>query len=210
VSTEEKKDDVAGTPKSKKQLAAELVASYCAAGVDIIMLMKRSVMEPRLAYGALYICLKTLRVDFKHLAESFDAIEELVNTVMQGEGSSRIMRSMRDLLQQNTRPGEVMDAILILPYFKLGTVTISESCKSVLSGERVGGCLQRHARGEWGPFIKGPDLERNERNMGEKFGTLTSIWRIDDSQQDDDIDNKFYIVTEADRSATRIFMPKDN
>jgi hypothetical protein len=60
--------------------------------------------------------------------------------------------------------------------------------------------LSRHLRGDWGTLDK-EDWDANEQALkhgGRLFSTYRSSTQI-----------KFYIITEADRSATTVLLPED-
>lgn len=84
--------------------------------------------------------------------------------------------------------------------FPLGAVVITASAKDVLHPEDVNLCLARHARGDWGE-LDAHDLRENELSLAQGF-RLLSAYR-------DRSGVKFWIITEADRSATTILLPED-
>ena len=76
---------------------------------------------------------------------------------------------------------------------------LSHYCDAV-NGRNLADCLGRHARGDWGDV--GPDDWRANQialREGERvFSTYT-----------DRRNTRFYIITEADRSATTVLLPGD-
>ncbi|MBL9204261.1 MAG: hypothetical protein JNN01_04205, partial [Opitutaceae bacterium] len=61
-------------------------------------------------------------------------------------------------------------------------------------------CLARHARGDWGE-LPPEDVEENELSLKEGYRLL--------SASSDRHSTRFYIITEADRSATTLLLPED-
>jgi hypothetical protein len=84
--------------------------------------------------------------------------------------------------------------------FSLGKVVITSHAKDVLHPEDVPLCLARHARCDWGDVC---DADRRENEL-----SLTHELRLFSVYHDRD-NTKFWIITEADRSATTILMPED-
>ena len=69
-----------------------------------------------------------------------------------------------------------------------------------LNQDDVRECLKRHFNGDWGEMDK-EDWQANE-------DALTDGMRIISIYKDRN-DNKFYVITEADRSATTILLPEE-
>jgi hypothetical protein len=84
--------------------------------------------------------------------------------------------------------------------FPLGRVVITSNAKETLHPEDVQICLQRHAKGDWGE-IDEHDRCENILSLAQGF-RLISVYR-------DRAGVKFWIITEADRSATTILLPED-
>jgi hypothetical protein len=69
-----------------------------------------------------------------------------------------------------------------------------------LSREEITEALSRHHRGDWGEV--GPqDWQENEMSLREGF-RLFSVYRTAKGE-------KFWVITEADRSATTILLPSE-
>jgi len=84
--------------------------------------------------------------------------------------------------------------------FHLGQTVITRNAMHQLNPEDVLSCLGRHARCDWGEC--GPhDAEENELSLEEGF-RLLSVYH-------DRNGVKFWIITEADRSATTVLLPED-
>jgi hypothetical protein len=84
--------------------------------------------------------------------------------------------------------------------FPLGQTVITRNALDTLQTKDVYASIARHERGDWGDLCA-EDIETNERALKDG-GRLFS--RYDDSKA-----VKFYIITEADRSATTVLLPED-
>jgi hypothetical protein len=86
------------------------------------------------------------------------------------------------------------------PGFALGVTVITSAAKETLDADDVQAALARHARGDWGE-LDPTDRAQNERAL-QSEGRLFSRYH-------DRLATKFYIITEADRSATTVLLPED-
>lgn len=84
--------------------------------------------------------------------------------------------------------------------FSLGRTLITRNALAKLSQMDVSQAMQRHQLADWGD-LDHRDREANERAL-DKGGRLLSAYRSDCGE-------KFWIITEADRSATTVLMPED-
>ena len=85
------------------------------------------------------------------------------------------------------------------PKFPLGQIVITANAQSILEPADVQQGLSRHARGDWGDICP-EDRKLNELSL--KDGSrLLSVYRSGA--------NRFWIITEADRSMTTVLMPED-
>ena len=84
--------------------------------------------------------------------------------------------------------------------FSLGQTVITPAALARLHPGDVYTSLQRHARRDWGD-VCAADREENELSLREGF-RLLSVYR-------DRNGTKFWIITEADRSATTVLLPED-
>ncbi len=83
---------------------------------------------------------------------------------------------------------------------QLGEVVITSAALDLLRPEDVATALRRHAGGDWGDC--GPeDWQENDFSLSHDL-RLLSVYR-------DRNGSKFWIITEADRSATTILLPGD-
>jgi hypothetical protein len=84
--------------------------------------------------------------------------------------------------------------------FPLGQIVITRHALDVLHQEDVEICLGRHAIGDWGDVCE-DDRRENEISLVQDF-RLFSVYH-------DRTGMKFWIITEADRSATTVLLPED-
>lgn len=86
------------------------------------------------------------------------------------------------------------------PKFNLGRLLATPNANSRISMAEIMIALRRHATGDWGEICPG-DRRANDDALRE--GTrLFSVYRNHAGE-------KFWIITEADRSATTVLMPED-
>ncbi len=86
------------------------------------------------------------------------------------------------------------------PRFPLGRVVITANAERELVRDDVTAALTRHAAGDWGE-CGSDDRQENELSLREGL-RLFSVYH-------DRQGVKFWIITEADRSATTILLPSD-
>ena len=84
--------------------------------------------------------------------------------------------------------------------FPLGQLVITANAAEELHPADVQAALRRHALGDWGEVCPA-DRAENELALKEGF-RLFSVYR-------DRYQKRFYIITEADRSATTCLLPED-
>jgi hypothetical protein len=83
--------------------------------------------------------------------------------------------------------------------FPLGQLVITRKAAGRLSPEEIADGIARHARGDWGD-LSPQDAAENDLSLREGFRLLSAYGRGD---------RRFWIITEADRSATTILLPAD-
>lgn len=93
-----------------------------------------------------------------------------------------------------------MDRLPIEPKFQLGFVCAKPGALSVLTALEITTALLRHQRGDWGDLSK-EDIEENELSLREGFRILSAYPMADDE--------KFWIITEADRTVTTVLLPSE-
>ena len=84
--------------------------------------------------------------------------------------------------------------------FPLGKMVATPHVLTAVHVEEILKALSRHVRGDW-VTLDAEDLQSNERALrsgGRLFSSYQSIQNV-----------KFWIITEADRSATTILLPED-
>ena len=84
--------------------------------------------------------------------------------------------------------------------FPLGHVVATRGSVDRLGAEEVHRALSRHAHGDWGDVCK-RDRHENEISLREGF-RLFSVFHTKEGQ-------KFWIITEADRSVTTVLLPEE-
>ena len=83
--------------------------------------------------------------------------------------------------------------------FPLGRLVITPAAAGQFTPEEIADGISRHARGDWGDISPG-DAAENERSLREGFRLLSAYGRGD---------RRFWVITEADRSATTVLLPED-
>lgn len=86
------------------------------------------------------------------------------------------------------------------PRFPLGRMLITPTAQARLDAQDVYACLERHCRGDWGECCES-DRQENETALTRQR-RLFSVYR-------DRNGTRFWIITEADRSATTVLLPED-
>ena len=86
------------------------------------------------------------------------------------------------------------------PKFSLGHLVATPNALNHIPDNEIMASLARHVSGDWGT-LDPEDVQSNERAL-RGGGRLFSAYR---SSQD----IKFWIITEADRSATTVLLPED-
>lgn len=83
--------------------------------------------------------------------------------------------------------------------FRLGHVVTTANALSVLTPEEMSQGLARHAKGDWGKVCQ-DSVEQNDQALQDGSRILSAYGEGR---------RRFWIITEADRSATTILMPED-
>jgi hypothetical protein len=97
--------------------------------------------------------------------------------------------------------GEFIKLFIAIPAtkFPLGKILMTANASGRLDAVAVNEGLRRHASGDWGDLCP-EDTEQNE--FGLKHGErLFSVYGVGE--------NRFWIITEWDRSVTTVLMPED-
>ena len=85
-------------------------------------------------------------------------------------------------------------------HFELGRVLITPNAMHSIPAQEVQAALARHAAGDWGD-IDEHDRRENELTLSEGL-RLMSVYQVKPRM-------RFWIITEADRSATTVLLPED-
>ena len=84
--------------------------------------------------------------------------------------------------------------------YSLGRVVVTENASRKLSRKEIIDALCRHLRGDWGDLAQTHQPKREHRLL--EGCRLLSAYRSAEGL-------RFWIITEADRSRTRILLPED-
>jgi hypothetical protein len=84
--------------------------------------------------------------------------------------------------------------------FDLGQLVATPAALETLHPEDVRSAVERHAAGDWGDLCE-EDLQANQFALDEGLRLLSSYRDRSGIQ--------FWIITEADRSATTVLLPED-
>lgn len=84
--------------------------------------------------------------------------------------------------------------------FPLGQVVTTRGALDRISGMNMQRALARHASGDWGDICP-EDRTENQLSLEHGFRILSAYEYPDEP--------KFWIITEADRSATTILLPEE-
>ena len=86
------------------------------------------------------------------------------------------------------------------PLFELGRTVMTRTAQAVLGADDVQRALARHHSGDWGE-VGQEDWEENDRSVRGGL-RLLSVYLAADA-------TRFWVITEADRSATTVLLPED-
>ena len=87
----------------------------------------------------------------------------------------------------------------VAPLFRLGQVVITPGARTALTDLSIAIALARHEWGDWGA-VSADDWQKNELSLREG-ARLLSVYEADRT--------KFWVITEADRSATTVLLPEE-
>ena len=93
-----------------------------------------------------------------------------------------------------------MEPLPAEPKFSLGLVCATPGALTTLATLEIATGLLRHQRGDWGDLSQ-EDIEENELSLREGFRLLSAYQSVGGT--------KFWIITEADRSATTVLLPSE-
>ena len=93
-----------------------------------------------------------------------------------------------------------MSVIAVNPRFNPGRLMITRNAKNALPRREVDAAINRHLSGDWGDGCQS-DWQRNEQALRDG-DRLLSVYQTQDGE-------KFWIITESDRSVTTVLFPSD-
>jgi len=93
-----------------------------------------------------------------------------------------------------------MSVITVNPRFNPGRLMITRNAKNALPRREVDAAINRHLSGDWGDVCQS-DWQRNEQALRDG-DRLLSVYQTQDGE-------KFWIITESDRSVTTVLFPSD-
>jgi hypothetical protein len=91
--------------------------------------------------------------------------------------------------------------------FPLGQIVATQGVMATVPHARRIECLARHARGDWG-VISDEDEGLNDEAL-EQGNRILSVYSISPIQPSTNRKNRFWIITEADRSVTTLLLPDE-
>lgn len=93
-----------------------------------------------------------------------------------------------------------MSVITVNPRFNPGRLMITRNAKDTLPRGEVDVAIKRHLSGDWGDVCQS-DWQRNEQALRDG-DRLLSVYQTQAGE-------KFWIITESDRSTTTVLLPSD-
>ena len=93
-----------------------------------------------------------------------------------------------------------MSVITVKPQFNPGRLMITRNAKNALPRREVDAAINRHLSGDWGDVCQS-DWQRNEQALRDG-DRLLSVYQTQAGE-------KFWIITESDRSTTTVLLPSD-
>lgn len=88
----------------------------------------------------------------------------------------------------------------VLQKFPLGKIFTTPGVQAVIPDEEVFRALARHQSGDWGE-VNAEDKQENAYSLGRRLRLLSAYHSP--------AGVKFWIITEADRSATTVLLPSE-
>ncbi len=93
-----------------------------------------------------------------------------------------------------------MSVITVNPRFNPGRLMITRNARDTLPRGEVDVAINRHLSGDWGDVCQS-DWQRNEQALRDG-DRLLSVYQTQAGE-------KFWIITESDRSTTTVLLPSD-
>lgn len=92
--------------------------------------------------------------------------------------------------------------------FEMGPINLSEGARAVITAERVVRCLAQYSAKDWGGFLSEEEKARNDENVERGKGTIFAIYLLDEKKPREP-ENTFYVITQPDRSETKVLMASE-
>jgi hypothetical protein len=92
-------------------------------------------------------------------------------------------------------------ADIMRPKFPLGFIAVTPGIELTLSPAEIAEALSKHVRGNWGEVCE-EDCDANNEALHHGGRLLSVYWNHSRSET-------FYVITEADRSATTLLLPSE-
>lgn len=92
--------------------------------------------------------------------------------------------------------------------FEMGKIVISAGVQDVARPSTALGYVADYSKRNWGNLLTEEEVDTNNRNAEQKTGLIFAIYPIDAKQPDGD-NNRIYVITEADRSKTKVLLPSE-
>jgi len=92
--------------------------------------------------------------------------------------------------------------------FEMGPITLSEKVKDSMGPKRLMDCLLRYSERDWGGFLSEEEKAKNNENSEKSDGTIFAIYLVDEKKEREP-ENTFYIITQPDRSETKVLMASE-
>ena len=86
------------------------------------------------------------------------------------------------------------------PRFSLGQLVMTPGVQATLSREDIVAAIRRHVTGDWGE-VDEHDRRENELSVKEGFRILSAYTSS--------AGERFWVITEADRSVTTVLLPSE-
>ncbi len=119
---------------------------------------------------------------------------------MDPTAANSLSNSSQKLPEQTNPDASILQSLSVGAKFPLGSIVITPTAAEVVSPSEVHAALARHVRGDWGNVGK-HDWKENDLSLTIECRLLSAYT----TQKGE----KFWIITETDRSSTCILLPSD-
>lgn len=148
--------------------------------------------------------------DVGFLFESFDPAKDVDKETMRPRFNTMQVMSVADAIKMATCvANKLKDKAVTRPSFPLGQMVMTATVANIIADDAgfsafSAACMKRHMTGDWGEMSP-EDIDSNNRALVEG-SRLFSSYKMSKAIGRDD---KLWIITEADRSATTILFPSE-